>query len=136
MGEYVIRRTSDNHPVCETVSQTINNHHYAPISWVFKNEKVKICFYHAHELGCFFQQKTIYLFNITIIFQFFSSGLPQEGEDNEGFDGFLIRDVLKEAQRAKKIVRQKNNELHYIYCLLELMANQYMVLSALIYLIV
>ncbi|XP_066916047.1 PHD finger protein 6-like isoform X2 [Clytia hemisphaerica] len=35
---------------------------------------------------------------------FFSSGLPQLGEDTEGFDGFLYKDIIKEAQRANKIL--------------------------------
>ena len=39
-----------------------------------------------------------------VSFQFFSAGLPQLGKDEEGFDGFLFKDVLKEANRANKIV--------------------------------
>lgn len=36
--------------------------------------------------------------------QFFSSGLAQHGKDNEGFDGFLIKDIKKEISRAKRLV--------------------------------
>ena len=36
--------------------------------------------------------------------QFFSSGLAQRGEDDEGFDGFLIKDIKKEITRAKRLV--------------------------------
>lgn len=38
--------------------------------------------------------------------QFFSSGLAQKGEDHEGFDGFLIKDIKKEISRAKRLVSQ------------------------------
>jgi len=39
----------------------------------------------------------------------FSAGLPQRGDDNEGFDGFLIKDIFKELQRVKHLV----SELYY-----------------------
>lgn len=34
---------------------------------------------------------------------FFSSGLAQHGEDDEGFDGFLIKDIKREISRAKRL---------------------------------
>uniref|UniRef100_A0A7M5URW6 Uncharacterized protein n=1 Tax=Clytia hemisphaerica TaxID=252671 RepID=A0A7M5URW6_9CNID len=34
----------------------------------------------------------------------FSAGLPQAGEDNEGFEGFLVADILKEVQRVSKLI--------------------------------
>jgi len=34
---------------------------------------------------------------------FFASGLAQNGDDNEGFDGFLPEDILKEASRGKQL---------------------------------
>ena len=40
-----------------------------------------------------------------VILQFFSAGLPQNGEDEEGFEGFLEQDVLKEVRRAGRLVR-------------------------------
>ena len=36
--------------------------------------------------------------------QFFASGLCQNGEDVEGFDGFLLDDIKAEKDRAKKLV--------------------------------
>jgi len=36
---------------------------------------------------------------------FFASGLAQNGDDNEGFDGFLPEDILKEASRGKQLER-------------------------------
>lgn len=36
--------------------------------------------------------------------QLFSAGLPQQGEDEEGFDGFMINDIVKEYHRASRIV--------------------------------
>ena len=44
------------------------------------------------------------VWNVISIFQFFSAGLPQKGEDNEGFDGYLLEDIMKEARRAFTIV--------------------------------
>ncbi|CAB3999639.1 Hypothetical predicted protein [Paramuricea clavata] len=34
---------------------------------------------------------------------FFSAALPQNGEDNDGFEGFLERDVLREIKRASRL---------------------------------
>ncbi|KAL9962985.1 hypothetical protein ACROYT_G032144 [Oculina patagonica] len=34
---------------------------------------------------------------------FFASGLAQRGEDDEGFDGFLIQDIKKEISRSKRL---------------------------------
>lgn len=63
------------------------------------------CFCHQmedSELGVFFQNEEACI----AAHQFcllFSSGLAQNGEDNEGFDGFLLKDIKKEVQRASKI---------------------------------
>jgi len=43
-------------------------------------------------------------------FQLFSSGLAQKGEDNEGLDGFLIEDILKECKRCNKLVNLQSVE--------------------------
>ena len=48
---------------------------------------------------------------ITLL-QFFSAGLPQNGDDDEGFDGYILEDVLKEARRAVNIVRFPYISLH------------------------
>lgn len=37
-------------------------------------------------------------------FQLFSSGLAQNGDDDEGIMGFLPRDIEKEIQRGRKLV--------------------------------
>ena len=43
--------------------------------------------------------------NISIyFFQFFASGLGQNGDDDEGFDGFLMEDILKELKRTQRLV--------------------------------
>ena len=44
--------------------------------------------------------------NEAVLFQFFASGLPQRGEDDEGFDGFLIKDIKKEISRSRRLVSQ------------------------------
>ena len=36
--------------------------------------------------------------------QFFASGLAQNGDDHEGFDGFLTNDIIKEVRRGKRLV--------------------------------
>ena len=36
--------------------------------------------------------------------QFFASGLAQNGEDHQGFDGFLVPDIVEEVTRARKLV--------------------------------
>lgn len=41
---------------------------------------------------------------IVVFVQFFASGLAQRGEDDEGFDGFLIKDIKKEISRSKRLV--------------------------------
>lgn len=37
-----------------------------------------------------------------------SSGIWQRGEEDEGVDGFLIKDIRKEVNRAAKLVRMKS----------------------------
>ena len=44
--------------------------------------------------------------DLTVLFQFFASGLAQRGEDDEGFDGFLIKDIKKEISRSRRLVSQ------------------------------
>ncbi|CAH3199089.1 unnamed protein product, partial [Porites evermanni] len=34
----------------------------------------------------------------------FASGLAQRGEDDEGFDGFLMTDIKKEISRSRRLV--------------------------------
>jgi len=38
------------------------------------------------------------------MFQLFSAGLEQNGEDNEGILGFLPKDIKKELKRGEKLV--------------------------------
>jgi len=63
------------------------------------------CFCHGNGneiCGTFFQDKT----NNIAAHQFcllFSAGLPQAGDDEEGFEGFILKDIQKECQRASKL---------------------------------
>ena len=49
------------------------------------------------------------MFSNVICTQFFSAALPQNGKDDEGFEGFLEKDVLKEIRRAARLVRPTVN---------------------------
>jgi len=63
------------------------------------------CFCHEgpnEAYGLFFQDKSRSIASHQFCL-FFSAGLPQMGEDHEGFDGFMVQDIYKEAQRANKI---------------------------------
>ncbi|XP_065651992.1 uncharacterized protein LOC100214759 isoform X2 [Hydra vulgaris] len=69
-------------------------------------ENIPCCFCHScgedGKSGKFFVDK----FKNIAAHQFclyFSAGLAQNGYDNEGFDGFLINDVIKEARRSSKL---------------------------------
>ena len=49
--------------------------------------------------------------------QFFASGLAQNGEDHQGFDGFLVPDIVEEVTRARKLVSLRYQLNMHIYVL-------------------
>jgi len=69
------------------------------------NNVCRLCKQEANEehFGKFFVEKQSG-FSVHQYCMFFSSGLAQRGEDDEGFDGFLIKDIKKEITRAKRLV--------------------------------
>ncbi|XP_029195769.2 uncharacterized protein LOC114961283 [Acropora millepora] len=68
------------------------------------NNVCRLCKQEANEehFGKFFVEKQSG-FSVHQYCMFFSSGLAQRGEDDEGFDGFLIKDIKKEITRAKRL---------------------------------
>ena len=48
--------------------------------------------------------KGLILIAIFSSYQFFASGLAQNGEDEDGFDGFLVPDIQAEITRSVKLV--------------------------------
>ena len=47
--------------------------------------------------SCYYEYKCL-------VFQLFSSGLKQSGEDEEGIFGFMEKDIKKEINRGKRLV--------------------------------
>lgn len=47
-------------------------------------------------------------FSIRLTFQLLSANLEQNGDDSEGIQGFLARDIMKEHNRASKLVNAFN----------------------------
>ncbi|XP_057309521.1 G2/M phase-specific E3 ubiquitin-protein ligase-like isoform X2 [Hydractinia symbiolongicarpus] len=84
--------------ICGCRRKRIKQETFVPI-------KTECCFCHEGEnpeLGVFFQDKDMSI-AVHQYCLFFSAGLPQRGGDEEGFDGFLLKDLYREAVRANKI---------------------------------
>uniref|UniRef100_A0A6I8P1T5 PHD finger protein 7 n=1 Tax=Ornithorhynchus anatinus TaxID=9258 RepID=A0A6I8P1T5_ORNAN len=65
------------------------------------------------KLGEFMQKDNLNLHYFCLIL---SSGLPQRGEDDNGFHGFLPEDIKKEVTRASKKQYAHSSAVHFFKC--------------------